>query len=127
VSGAARAWLRGGLVLLALYLAVIGVWMLAAPRSFYDDVPTVSMYPPNEHLVSDLGAFYAAFAVLLAVAAVSLARQLTTAALAAYLVAAVAAAGRGCVEVDPFTGVVVRLLWWALGSAWVGARADQGQ
>lgn len=50
--------------------AVIGLWALLAPRSFYDDFPTSSMHwvasdgPYNRHLVSDVGSLYLALAAL---------------------------------------------------------------
>jgi hypothetical protein len=85
-----RGWLRGGLVLLTCVQTGIGTWMLLAPRSFYDTVPTVAMYPPyNQHLLNDLGALNLALALVLAVAAVSLSRPLTTTGLTAYLAYAV--------------------------------------
>ena len=39
----------------AAFFLLGGIWSLAAPRSFYDDLAT---YPPfNEHLFHDIGAF----------------------------------------------------------------------
>ena len=66
---------------LAVGAAVPGVWALAAPRSFYDDFPGptswVSKLPEySEHLVTDVGAFYLAFAVLWAWAAARPSRAL---------------------------------------------------
>jgi hypothetical protein len=66
--------LRALLAVLALGAAVPGAWAMLAPRSFYDDFPGprswVSELPPyNAHLVTDVGAFYLAFTVLFAWAA----------------------------------------------------------
>src|SRR3972149_11848600 len=88
-------WLRVGPGLLALAAANVGVWALAAPRSFYDDFPGggrswVSALPPyNEHLVRDVGGLNLALALLLVWAAVALERRLVQVALAAALVYAV--------------------------------------
>ena len=88
-------WLRVGLGLLAVAAADVGVWALAAPRSFYDDFPgggrswVGAVGPYNEHLVRDVGGLNLALAVLLLAAAVLLERRLVFVALAAYLVNAV--------------------------------------
>jgi hypothetical protein len=76
-----RALLRVALGCLALQSAVIGAQAAIAPRSFYDGFPFgrgwVELLPPfNEHLVTDVGGFYLAFAVLFTWAAVTLARAL---------------------------------------------------
>ncbi len=87
--------LRAGLTFLAVVQAILGVWPLAAPRSFYDNFPLptnqwVAFYPPfNEHLVRDFGALNLALCVVLVFAAVTLERALTQAVLAGYLVFAV--------------------------------------
>ncbi len=69
-------WVRLGLGYLAVGAAFVGVWALAAPRSFFDEFPGGPMgawagaLPPyNEHLVRDVGALYFGFAVLFAWAA----------------------------------------------------------
>jgi hypothetical protein len=86
----ARAWLRAGLFLLAAVDGLQGVWMTFFPRSFYVDIPTVSMYPPfNEHLMTDLGGTNLAMTVVLCVSAIAMERRLVRTALAAYLVYAV--------------------------------------
>jgi hypothetical protein len=88
-------WLRLGLGLLAVAAANVGVWALAAPRSFYDDFPgggrswVSAVGPYNEHLVRDVGELNLALALLLAAAAVLLGRRLVIVALAVYLVNAV--------------------------------------
>ena len=65
---------RALLAWLALGAAFPGAWAVAAPRSFYDDFPGtghwVALLPPyNPHLTTDVGAFYLAFALLFAWAA----------------------------------------------------------
>ena len=88
-------WLRLGLGLLAVAAADVGVWALAAPRSFYDDFPgggrswVSAVGPYNEHLVRDVGGLNLALALLLAAAAAMLERRLVIVALVAYLVNAV--------------------------------------
>ena len=88
-------WLRVGLGLLAVAAADVGVWALAAPRSFYEDFPgggrswVSAVGPYNEHMVRDIGGLNLALAFLLVVAAVLLERRLVIVALAAYLVNAV--------------------------------------
>ncbi len=74
--------LRAVLAALALSAAVPGAWAAAAPRSFYDGFPGagrhwVDRLPAySEHLVTDVGAFYLAFALLFAWAAARPAREL---------------------------------------------------
>jgi hypothetical protein len=82
----ARAWLRAGLVFLALLDGIQGAWAYLAPRSFYDDVPTVSMYPPfSQHFVSDFGGLQLAMTVVMGAAAVLMERRLAISALIAFL------------------------------------------
>lgn len=77
--GAARTTsvgVRTGLGVLAVFQAIIGVWALFAPTSFYGSFPLpghpwVSLLPPyNEHLVRDVGELSLALTVVLAAAAV---------------------------------------------------------
>jgi hypothetical protein len=74
--------LRTVLAALAISAAVPGVWAVAGPRSFYADFPGagrhwVDRLPAfSEHLVTDVGAFYLAFAVLFAWAAARPSREL---------------------------------------------------
>lgn len=62
----------------------IGVWALAAPRSFYDDFPGLGRAwvsvdgPFNEHLIRDVGALNVALAALFIAAFVRLSRELVT-------------------------------------------------
>jgi hypothetical protein len=87
--------LRLGLVLLAMSAAIIGVWALFAPESFFEDFPGsghawVSALPPyNEHLTRDYGSMNLALAVVLAIGAATLSRSLVLAGLLAVLVNAV--------------------------------------
>lgn len=68
--------LRAVLALLAASAAVPGAWASFAPRSFYASFPGAGHHwvdrlgPFNAHLIADVGAFYLAFAVLLAWGAV---------------------------------------------------------
>ena len=74
---------RGGIRFLLLSLGLpqglIGVWALFAPRSFYDDFPVGTdgwvnvLGPFDEHLVTDVGALFIGLALLLTIAAVTLA------------------------------------------------------
>ena len=63
------------LAILAFIEAVIGVWALSAPASFYGSFPGagqawVSLLPPyNEHLITDVGELSLALTVVLAAAA----------------------------------------------------------
>lgn len=57
---------RIGLLVLAVQGLVVGAWALVWPQSFYDDFPGLGRHwvsvagPFNEHLVTDVGAFYLA-------------------------------------------------------------------
>jgi len=79
--------LRAGLLLLTVIEAGQGLWLYLAPRSFYDDIPTVAADPPfNAHLLSDIGGLSLAMAVVLGASAVLMDRNLIRAALAGYTV-----------------------------------------
>ena len=77
-----RLAIRIGLGYLAFQSAYVAVWILLAPRGFYDTFPTgpaewVSPLPPfNEHLLRDFGAAGLGLAVLAVLAAVWLERRL---------------------------------------------------
>ena len=76
-----KGLLRVTLACLAVSALVIGVQATVAPHSFYTGFPGgrgwVELLPPyNEHLTRDVGAFYLAFALLFAWAAVTLERAL---------------------------------------------------
>lgn len=82
---------RGALAALALANAAIGLLAWLAPRTFYDDFPFVGHWvdrlpPYNQHLVTDVGAFYLGFAVVLGWAAWTLQRELIRAACAGWIV-----------------------------------------
>ncbi|MEA2215068.1 MAG: hypothetical protein QOK19_629 [Solirubrobacteraceae bacterium] len=91
---AQRRLLRGGIAVLAVTPAWVGIWATISPRGFYQDFPgaghswvsAVGAY--DEHLVRDVGALYLGMLVLLALAWLWLDRRLVQAALAAYAVAA---------------------------------------
>src|SRR5262249_36031008 len=64
-----------------------GFWLYLAPRSFYDDIPTVAADPPfNAHLLSDIGGLSLAMAVVLRASAVLMERNPIRAALAGHTV-----------------------------------------
>jgi hypothetical protein len=76
---------RAALWLTAASAAGVGVLAAFAPRTFYDDFPYVGHWvdrlpPYNEHFVTDVGGLYLGFALVLAWAAATLARQLVLAA-----------------------------------------------
>ena len=89
-----RRWLRGGLAVLAVTPAWVGIWATVSPKGFYDTFPgaghhwvsAVGAY--DEHLVRDVGALYLGLLVLLAFAWAWLDRRLVQAALVSYAVAA---------------------------------------
>jgi len=84
---------RVGLVLLGVPGLITAVWILAAPRSFYDDFPGVGNAwvspdgPFNEHLLRDYGAGTLGLVVLTACALVWLSRPLVVATGLAWLAA----------------------------------------
>jgi hypothetical protein len=77
---------------LALTEAVIGVWALFAPASFYRSFPGVghawvSLLPPyNEHLITDVGELSLELAVVLAAAAATGQWLISVVAIAAFAV-----------------------------------------
>jgi hypothetical protein len=87
--------IRAGLWYMALTSALVSVWILLAPKGFYDDFPAgsrnwVSALPPyNEHLLRDFGAAGLGLAVLAVLAAVWMERRLVQAAAVALAVAGV--------------------------------------
>ena len=78
--------IRVALIYLAVTIGVVALYILIAPRSFYDDFPTgpaewVSALPPyNEHLERDFGAAGLGLATLATLAAVWLERRVVQAA-----------------------------------------------
>jgi hypothetical protein len=78
------------LVALALSAAYPGAWATFAPRGFFDEFPgaghrwTSGLPAYSEHLVTDVGAFYLAFALLFAWAAARPSRELIVPVCAAF-------------------------------------------
>lgn len=76
-----RGPIRGLLLVLGIPQALIGLWALFAPRSFYDDFPAGTdgwvnqLGPFDEHLVTDVGALFVAIGVFAILAAISLRRR----------------------------------------------------
>lgn len=93
-SDGERRLLRGGIAVLAVTPAFVGIWATASPRGFYDDFPGVGgswvamVGAYDEHLVRDVGALYLGTLVLLGLTWLWLDRRLVQAALASYAVAA---------------------------------------
>jgi hypothetical protein len=86
---------RVALWMLAAEAAFVAVPALIAPRYFYESFPLgaswVDKLPPfNEHLVSDVGEYNLAFALLFAWAAITLRRSLIVPVCVAFTIAAVA-------------------------------------
>jgi hypothetical protein len=90
-----RAAIRIGLVYLAVTLGLLAVWILIAPRGFYDNFPGgsanwVSALPPyNEHLERDFGAAALGLAFLAGLAAYWMERRVVQAAGLALLAAGI--------------------------------------
>jgi hypothetical protein len=80
-----RRAIRFGLIYMAVALGAVAVYILVAPRTFYDDFPGwaqwVSALPPyNEHLLRDFGSAGLGLAVLAGLAAAWMDRRLVQAA-----------------------------------------------
>jgi hypothetical protein len=94
-SSQQRRWLRGGIAVLAVTPALVGIWATASPRGFYDNFPggghhwVSAVGPYDEHLVRDVGALYLGSLVLLALAWWWLERRLVQAMLISYTVAVI--------------------------------------
>ncbi|HMJ03058.1 MAG TPA: hypothetical protein VK506_08950 [Conexibacter sp.] len=98
---------RAALALLAASNAAIGLLAWLAPRTFYDDFPFVGHWvdrlpPYNQHLVTDVGAFYLAFAVVIGWAAWTLQRELVRAACVAWIVFSILHLGFHATHLDGF-------------------------
>jgi hypothetical protein len=125
--------LRVTLVCLCLSALPVALQATLAPRSFYDGFPFgrgwVELLPPyNEHLTRDVGAFYLAFAILFAWAALAPARALVVPVCVAWAVFSLAhgvfhalhlegfAAGDAVAEVGSLAAVLVLpvLAIWAV-------------
>ena len=90
-----RGLIRFGLIYLTVTTGWLAVWILIAPRGFYETFPGggvhwVSALPPyNEHLERDFGATSLALAVLAGLAALWMDRRVIQAASISLLVAGV--------------------------------------
>ena len=103
---------RGGIRFLLLSLglpqALIGIWALVAPRSFYDDFPAGTdgwvnvLGPFDEHLVTDVGALFIGLGVLLAIAAFTLHRTTVVAAATTWLIYSVPHTVWHSFNLDPY-------------------------
>jgi hypothetical protein len=104
-----RRWLRGGIAVLAVTPALVGIWASVSPRGFYDQFPggghhwvsAVGAY--DEHLVRDVGALYLGALVLLVLTSIWLDRRLVQAALISYAVAALPHLIYHCTALDGFS------------------------
>jgi hypothetical protein len=91
--GRHRGLIRFGLIYLTLSYGLLGVWILIAPKGFYNGFPLgsvhwVSALPPyNEHLERDFGAAALGLAVLVLLAAIWMERRVIQAAAITLLVA----------------------------------------
>lgn len=79
-----RGLIRFALVYMAVAVGLVAVWILIAPKHFYDEFPGpshwVSALPPyNEHLIRDFGSAGLGLAVLAGLAAVWMQRRLVQA------------------------------------------------
>jgi hypothetical protein len=90
--GRYRTEFRVALIALAAPNLALGAWAVLAPHSWFDDFPgggrhwVSALGPYNEHLSTDVGAFFLAMGVLLLFAGIALDRLLVQAALGALLV-----------------------------------------
>src|SRR3954464_6678961 len=106
-----RRWLRGGIAVMAVTPALVGIWASVSPRGFYDDFPggghhwVSAVGPYDEHLVRDVGALYLGALVLLVLAWVWLERRLVQATLISYAVAALPHLIYHCTALDGFSTV----------------------
>jgi hypothetical protein len=81
-----RGWIRFALIYLAVTMGWLAVWILIAPKGFYDNFPGgsthwVSALPPyNEHLERDFGAAALGLTVLASLAAFWMERRVIQAA-----------------------------------------------
>jgi len=92
VTGRDRKTFRVTLIALALPNLALGAWAVLAPHSWFDDFPgggrhwVSALGPYNEHLSTDVGAFFLAMGALLLFAGIVLDRLLIQAALGALLI-----------------------------------------
>jgi hypothetical protein len=87
-----RREFRATMVALGAPLVLLGAWAVVAPRSWFDDFPGLGRHwvsaigPYNEHLATDVGAFFLALGGLVVFAAFVLDRRLVQGALGALVV-----------------------------------------
>ena len=103
-----RLILRLSLIFVAVSALLPGLEGTLGPSSFYASLPLgrgwVELLPPyNEHLVRDVGAFYLAFAILFAWAAVTLSSALIVPLCVTWTVAAVLHAYFHVTHLDGFS------------------------
>lgn len=123
-----RGAIRFLLLALGVPQALIGLWALFGPRSFYDGFPAGTdgwvnpLGPFNEHLIVDVGALFVGLGVLLTIAAIRLRRSLAMAAAISWLIFSVPHTAWHAANLDPLaTGDaianMVTLAWTVLGGA----------
>lgn len=82
---------RAGLLVLAAPQAILGLWAVVAPRSFYDGFPgggrewIAALGPFNAHLATDVGSLSLALVAVLLAAAWTLERRMVATAAIAWL------------------------------------------
>jgi alkylhydroperoxidase family enzyme len=87
-----RGAIRFLLLALGVPQALIGLWALVSPHTFYDDFPAGTdgwvhvLGPFDEHLVTDVGSLFIALGVVLVLAALSLRRGAVLAAATGWLI-----------------------------------------
>jgi 4-carboxymuconolactone decarboxylase len=117
-----RGAIRFLLLALGIPQALIGLWALLAPRSFYGDFPAgrggwvSALGPYDAHLVTDVGSLFVALGLILVLAGISLRRGAVVAAAAGWLVFSVAHFGWHLFHLDSLdtgdaVGNVVTLAW----------------
>jgi hypothetical protein len=103
-----RTEFRAVLVALGAPLVALGAWAVFAPRSWFDEFPgggrhwVSALGPYNEHLSTDVGAFFLAIGGLLFFAAFVLERRVVQAALGALLVYSIPHLVWHLGELDPY-------------------------
>ena len=103
--------MRALLAALAVSAAFPGAWAVLAPRSFFDGFPgagrhwTAELPAYSEHLVTDVGAFYLGFALLLAWAAWRPSRELVVPACSAFALFSLLHLVWHALHLDGFSGL----------------------
>ena len=125
-----RAAIGGLLFVLGAPQALIGLWALLAPHSFYKDfglggkgwVATLGAY--DEHLVRDVGSLFLGLGVLMIIAAARGQRSLSVVAAVVWLLFAVPHAIYHFFNLGPYSTAnaianVITLLWTVVGGVLV--------